>query len=263
MKNRKKIVCLQTTSSNNPQKNLNMLEALFKKVSSKVDLICLPECVAVFTDKKEEINIFLEKFNESFFNFVSEQARKKKSYILVGSVPERFNSSKFVNRSYVFDNNGIQKSKYDKINLFDVCLSQGESYLESKNYEPGKKIVISDLSWGNLGLSICYDLRFPNLYKKLAKKGADFFSIPAAFTFTTGKAHWHSLVRSRAIENGCFVFAPAQCGIHDNGRKTYGHSMIVNPWGKILAEAKDNKKQIISTVINIDEIKEYRKKYHQ
>ena len=94
----------------------------------------------------------------------------------------------------------------------------------------------------------------------MLKKGADFFSIPAAFTFTTGKAHWHSLVRSRAIENGCFVFAPAQCGIHDNGRKTYGHSMIVNPWGKILAEAKDNKKQIISTVINIDEIKEYRKK---
>ena len=122
--------------------------------------------------------------------------------------------------------------------MFDVCLSQGESYLESKNYEPGKKIVISDLLWGNLGLSICYDLRFPNLYKKLAKKGADFFSIPAAFTFTTGKAHWHSLVRSRAIENGCFVFAPAQCGIHDNGRKTYGHSMIVNPWGKFWQKLK-------------------------
>ena len=116
------------------------------------------------------------------------------------------------------------------------------------------------MPWGKIGMSICYDLRFPSLYKKLAKKGADFFSVPAAFTFTTGRAHWHTLIRARAIENGCFVFAPAQCGIHDNGRKTYGHSMIVNPWGKILVEAKDSKKQIISTEINNGEIIECRKK---
>ena len=179
---------------------------------------------------------------------------------MVGSVPYRYNESKFVNRSYIYDNQGLQKTVYDKINLFDVHLNKNENYLESKNYIAGKKIIVSDLSWGKIGMTICYDLRFPNLYKKLAKKGADFFSIPAAFTSTTGKAHWHPLVRSRAIENGCFVFAPAQCGIHDNGRKTYGHSMIVNPWGKILAEAKNNKKQIISVVINNNEIKEFRQK---
>ena len=149
---------------------------------------------------------------------------------------------------------------YDKINLFDVNLSQSEKYFESKNYAAGKKIVVSDLSWGKLGMSICYDLRFPNLYRKLAKKGADLLSIPAAFTFTTGKAHWHSLIRARAIENGCFVLSPAQCGVHDNGRKNYGHSMIVNPWGKVLVEAKINKIQIISTFINVDEVKENRKK---
>ena len=178
----------------------------------------------------------------------------------MGSVPERFNTSKFVNRSYLFDSFGLQKTVYDKINLFDVYLNKNENYLESKNYKAGNKVIISKLSWGNLGMSICYDLRFPNLYKKLAKKGADFFSIPAAFTFTTGKAHWHSLIRSRAIENGCFVFAPAQCGMHDNGRKTYGHSMIVDPWGRILVEAKNNEKQIICATIDINEIKECRKK---
>ncbi|MBD23267.1 MAG: hydrolase [Alphaproteobacteria bacterium] len=261
MKNNKiKIVCLQTTSSKDPQKNINMLEELFLKVSSNTDLICLPECVAVFTDKKNEINFFLDKYKQSFFNFISKQAIKKKSSILVGSVPERFNNSKFVNRSYIFNNQGLEKNVYDKINLFDVNLSQSEKYFESKNYAAGKKIVVSDLSWGKLGMSICYDLRFPNLYRKLAKKGADLLSIPAAFTFTTGKAHWHSLIRARAIENGCFVLAPAQCGVHDNGRKTYGHSMIVNPWGKVLVEAKINKIQIISTFINVDEVKENRKK---
>ena len=259
-KNKKKIVCLQTTSSKDPQKNINMLEELFAKISSKADLICLPECVAVFTDKRKEINFFLEKYRESFFNLISYQAKKKKSSILVGSVPERFNDSKFVNRSYVFDDRGFQKSRYDKINLFDVNLSNTENYFESKSYVSGKKLIVSDLVWGKLGMSICYDLRFPNLYRNLGKKGAHFFSIPAAFTFTTGKAHWHSLIRARAIENGCFVFAPAQCGVHDNGRRTYGHSMIVNPWGKVLVEAKHDKKQVISKTINISEIQEYRNK---
>ena len=113
-------------------------------------------------------------------------------------------------------------------------------YFESKNYDPGKKLSLAALPWGNLGMTICYDLRFPNLFKKLAKKGADFFSIPAAFTYTTGKSHWHTLIRARAIENGCYVFAPAQCGTHKNGRKTFGLSLIVDPWGKILSEAKDD-----------------------
>ena len=256
-KNKKKIVCLQTTSSKDPQKNINMLEELFAKISSKADLICLPECVALFKDKRKEINFFLEKYRESFFNLISYQAKKKKSSILVGSVPERFNDSKFVNRSYVFDDRGFQKSRYDKINLFDVNLSNTENYFESKNYASGKKLIISDLVWGKLGMSICYDLRFPNLYRSLGRKGAHFFSIPAAFTFTTGKAHWHSLIRARAIENGCFVFAPAQCGIHDNGRRTYGHSMIVSPDGVVLSEKKEDIGLIISE-IDIEKVKKIR-----
>ena len=259
MKKKFKILCLQTKSSKDPHKNINMLEDLFKRVSLKVDLICLPECVGVFSDEKKNINLFLDKFRDSFFNLIKQQAIQKKCCIQVGSVPEKFNDYKFVNRSYIVDQKGSYNSFYDKINLFDVKLTDSEYYYESKNYISGKKVVVSNLPIGKLGMSICYDLRFPNLYKKLAKKGADFFSIPAAFTYTTGKAHWHSLIRARAIENGCFVFAAAQNGIHDNGRKTFGHSMIVNPWGKILAEAKAKNKFIISE-INLDEIKLARKK---
>ena len=259
MKKRFKILCLQTKSSKDPHKNINMLENLFKKVSTKVDLICLPECVAVFSDERKTINLFLKKFKDPFFNLIKQQAIQKKCCIQIGSVPEKYNQNKFVNRSYVIDEKGSINSFYDKINLFDVKLNYSEYYYESKNYVSGKKTVVSSLPFGKLGLSICYDLRFPKLYKKLAKKGADFFSIPAAFTYTTGKAHWHSLIRARAIENGCFVFATAQNGIHDNGRKTFGHSMIVNPWGKILAEARSNNKFIMSE-INLDEINLVRKK---
>ena len=259
MKKRFKILCLQTKSSKDPYKNIIMLEGLFKKLTTKVDLICLPECVAVFSDEKKDINLFLKKFKDPFFNLIKQQAIKKRCCIQIGSIPEKYDQNKFVNRSYVIDENGNIDSFYDKINLFDVKLNDYEHYYESNNYVSGKKTVVSNLSIGKLGLSVCYDLRFPKLYKKLAKKGADFFSIPAAFTYTTGKAHWHTLVRARAIENGCFVFASAQNGMHDNGRKTFGHSMIVNPWGKVLAEAKSNDKFIISE-INLDEVNLVRRK---
>ena len=138
-------------------------------------------------------------------------------------------------------------------------MNNKEKYLESKNYDSGKKISISRLPWGNLGMTICYDLRFPLLYKKLVKKGAKFFSIPAAFTYTTGISHWESLLRARAIENGCFVFAPAQCGYHDNGRRTFGNSMIIDPWGKILKRAKHTIGSI-SCDIDLEKVDLYRKK---
>ena len=133
--------------------------------------------------------------------------------------------------------------------LFGPC----ESLIE------GKKKGLVKLPWGNLGLSICYDIRFPSLFKELAKKGADFFSIPAAFTYTTGQSHWHTLIKARAIENGCFVFAAAQCGYHKNGRRTFGHSLIVDPWGNIIAEAKE-KISVIFASVEIDLISEFRKR---
>src|SRR5262249_46585375 len=128
---------------------------------------------------------------------------------------------------------------YDKIHMFDVDLPGGEVYRESRNYRAGESATVAELPWGRLGLSICYDVRFPQLYRTLAKSGASFITIPAAFTQTTGQAHWHMLIRARAIETGCFIIAPAQSGLHENGRRTYGHSLIVDPWGAILADARE------------------------
>ena len=255
-----KVACIQITSGSDAQKNIEMLEKIFvSKKISKADLICLPECTAIFTDDRKKLNDYFFKWEKKFLELIKSLARKMQSHILVGSVPYFKKNSKLLNRSIVIDPKGSILKFYDKINLFDVSLDNKEEYFESKNYESGKKLSLASLPWGNLGMTICYDLRFPALYEKLAKKGADFFSIPAAFTYTTGKEHWHSLLRARAIENGCFVFAPAQCGKHDNGRQTFGHSMIIDPWGKIIAEAR-NSVGIISSNIDLELIRKYRKK---
>ena len=141
--------------------------------------------------------------------------------------------------------------------MFDVDLEDGESYRESKSYQPGVAAVVAETPWGTLGMTVCYDLRFPHLYRTLAHRGASYLAIPSAFTQTTGAAHWHVLMRARAIENGCFVFAPAQCGVHESGRKTYGHSLIVDPWGRVLADG-GKVPGIISAEINPAEIKNAR-----
>ena len=141
-----------------------------------------------------------------------------------------------VNRSFLIDPQGEIAARYDKIHMFDVDLAGGESYRESRSYRAGELAVGADLPWGRLGLTICYDLRFPALYRALAEAGASFLAIPSAFTRQTGEAHWHVLMRARAIENGCFVFAAAQGGKHENGRETFGHSLVVDPWGRVLAE---------------------------
>jgi predicted amidohydrolase len=146
---------------------------------------------------------------------------------------------RLANRSFLIAPDGGIAARYDKIHMFDVELEGGESYRESNAFHPGEAAVLASLPWGVLGMTICYDLRFPHLYRALAQAGADFLSIPSAFTVPTGRAHWHVLMRARAIETGCFVFSPAQWGEHAEGRKTYGHSLIVAPWGEILAEADD------------------------
>jgi predicted amidohydrolase len=165
---------------------------------------------------------------------------------LIGSVIIKLSKNKLVNRSVLIDSKGNIKSYYDKIHMYDVTLSKKERYLESKTFLAGKKIKAYNLPWGKLGMTICYDLRFPNLYRKLAKQGSMFLSIPSAFTEITGKKHWHTLLKARAIENFCYIFAPAQGGTHYNGRKTFGHSLIISPDGKIIKEL--NKKEDVITV---------------
>jgi predicted amidohydrolase len=163
-------------------------------------------------------------------------AKELKIHLHVGSLALKFSPEKAVNRSFLISPEGAVLASYDKIHMFDIDLPGGESYRESANYQPGETAVISDLPWGRIGLTICYDVRFPALYRALAESGASFLTVPSAFTRKTGEAHWHVLLRSRAIETGCFVFAAAQAGMHENKRETFGHSLIVDPWGVVIAE---------------------------
>jgi deaminated glutathione amidase len=165
-----------------------------------------------------------------------ELARSLAIYVHVGSLAIKVSPDKAANRSFLIDPRGEIIARYDKIHMFDVDLKGGESYRESRNFRPGDLAVVVDLPWGRIGLTICYDLRFPALYRALAEAGASFLTIPSAFTRQTGEAHWHVLMRARAIENGCYVFAAAQGGKHENGRETYGHSVVIDPWGRVVAE---------------------------
>jgi predicted amidohydrolase len=165
---------------------------------------------------------------------------------------------RLANRSMLFAPDGSLKATYDKIHMFDVDLVGGESYRESNTYQPGEKAVAVDLPWGKLGMTVCYDMRFPYLYRELAHAGADFLTVPSAFTVPTGRAHWHVLLRSRAIETGCFVIAAAQVGDHFPKRRTYGHSIIISPWGEVLAEREENTPGIITAEIDVGKVKEAR-----
>lgn len=163
-------------------------------------------------------------------------ARELSIHLLIGSLSIRVANDKVANRSFLIGPDGGIAARYDKIHLFDVDLPNGERYRESATVAPGEKLVMADLPFGRVGLSICYDLRFPHLYRAMGKAGVSIITVPAAFTHTTGMAHWHTLLRARAIENGAFVLAPAQGGVHANGRHTFGHSLAIGPWGEILAE---------------------------
>lgn len=187
-------------------------------------------------------------------------ARELKIWLHLGSMGVLVKPDKIANRSFLFSPEGRIAARYDKIHMFDVDLPGGESYRESRNFEPGSKAVLADLPWGMLGLTICYDLRFPALYRALAKGGASFIAVPAAFTVPTGEAHWHALLRARAIEAQCFILAAAQAGRHESGRTTYGHSIIVSPWGEILAENDGVHPSVIVADIQLQAIEEARRR---
>jgi predicted amidohydrolase len=187
-------------------------------------------------------------------------AQETGAWILVGSLLlKEPGKTRVVNRSLLVDPSGAITARYDKLHLFDVDVGDGHAYKESATVEPGDRAVLAATPWGLLGLSICYDLRFAYLYRTLAQAGAGMLTVPAAFTYATGKAHWHVLARARAIETGSFVLAPNQCGTHAEGRKTWGHSLIVNPWGEILADGGDEV-GIVTATIDLDQVAEARRK---
>jgi predicted amidohydrolase len=219
--------------------NMAAVEDLIRAAAADdADYVQTPENTAlVEMDTERLFERIRPEAETAILDDFSRLARDLRIWLHIGSVAVQTGERKAANRAFLFAPDGKVAARYDKIHMLDVELPGGETYRESKNYEPGAAAVVVRLPWGNLGMTTCYDLRFPEQYKALAQAGADMLAVPAAFTKQTGEAHWHILLRARAIETGCFVLAAAQGGMHENGRATFGHSLIVAPWGEILAEA--------------------------
>ena len=254
------VALIQLCSRARPRDNIETVSDLVRRAAAAgADLVCTPETSSLMARNREELfaAITTEEQDPALAAWRA-VARETQVWLLAGSLIVRVAqdkaADKAANRSLLLSPNGDIAARYDKIHLFDVTLPTGETHRESESYQPGSQIVTARLPWGTLGMSICYDLRFPVLYRTLARRGAGFLSVPSAFTVPTGEAHWHTLLRARAIENACFVFAPAQAGAHENGRRTYGHSLVINPWGEILAEADDRPEQIITARIDPGEV---------
>lgn len=186
-------------------------------------------------------------------------ARELNLWFLIGTIHVRLGDGGCANRSYVIQPSGEVVATYDKIHMFDAVLPTGEIYRESAVFRPGNRAVVAATPWGGLGMSICYDMRFAHLYRRMAKAGATMLAVPSAFTVPTGRAHWHVLLRARAIETGCFVFAPAQVGVHANGRSTFGHSVVIAPWGEVLADAGGSDPGLITAEIDMAKVEEARR----
>jgi predicted amidohydrolase len=218
------------------------------------ELICLPEYFSCLKTSDDQFVIgALSEAEHPALPHFRDLARELGAWLLLGSLAIKAGPGKVTNRSYLVDAAGEIAARYDKLHLFDVDLADGERYRESAAVAPGSNAVVAPTPWATLGLSICYDLRFPYLYRALAQAGAQILTVPAAFARTTGQAHWHVLLRARAIETGCYVLAPCQCGTHGGGRPTYGHSLIVDPWGRILADGGDEP-GIVTATLDLAEV---------
>ncbi len=236
-----RVACVQNTAGRDMAPSIKDVVELIRAAGAEgADLITLPEMVTMLEPQDA---LVLEKAlpedqdpGLAAFRALADEIG---AWILAGSLLIKGSGERVRNRSFLIDPSGNIVARYDKIHLFDVALGGGEAYEESATVEPGDQAVLAPTPWGLLGMSVCYDLRFAQLYRALAQAGASFLAIPAAFTYTTGKAHWHILVRARAIETGSYVFAPTQCGVHAEDRRTFGHSLIVDPWGEVLADAGD------------------------
>ncbi len=270
MSNEITVSCLQYTSLQNEHDTLIIISNLIKKaVKENSEIIALPECSTfIFQNKENTLKNANFENNSLTLKTLKNLAKLYQVNILIGSLQIKVylknkQNYSLVNRSFFINSKGVIIIKYDKIHLFDVYLSKKEKFFESDTYTSGEKAVLGELNLGKktikLGLTICYDLRFPTLYRDLAKAGAEIIFVPSAFSQTTGEVHWHTLLKARAIENGCFIIAPAQTGEHFKGRSSFGHSLIVSPWGKILADAKKSE-GLITKKINIDEVYDCRKK---
>ena len=233
-----KAAMIQIRSGLVPAANVDAASRLIGEAKAAgADYVQTPEMTNILAANRAQLfaTVVEEKSDPSLAAF-RELARKHALHLHIGSLAVKHTDDRASNRGFLIDPQGEIVARYDKIHMFDVDLANGESYRESNNYAPGESAVVSDLPWGRLGITICYDVRFPALYRALAEAGATMLTVPSAFTRQTGEAHWHVLNRARAIENGSFVLAAAQGGKHENNRETFGHSLIIDPWGRVLAE---------------------------
>ena len=255
------IACLQYSSAKNEKHTLETIKDLIDKaLDVEAELITLPECSTSLQKNSFLTNELAKTEDENFsLQILKEIAKLNSIFILIGSLPIKVDD-KLVNRSFLVGPKGDVLYKYDKIHLYDVNLPNGDVYRESDTYKSGNKAIIAEIKKNKIkiGLTICYDLRFPHLYQDLAINGAEIIVVPSAFSNLTGPVHWHTLLKARAIETGAFIVAPAQTGYHECGRTSYGHSLIVSPWGEVLKDAK-NEIGIIHANINLEEVKKVRK----
>ncbi len=255
-----KIAAIQMSSGNNKKKNLERANTLLESgVLQGAKFLALPENFSFMGEESEKIQAAENLEDGESVEFLKEFSRKHKVWLLGGSVPFIAGDQKVTNSSLLISDQGEITARYDKIHLFDVNLSEGEVYRESGFVQKGDQPVVADTPFGKVGLSICYDLRFPELYRILALNGASMVFLPAAFTVPTGMAHWEVLIRARAIENQVYMIAAGQCGVNSPTRTTYGHSMIVDPWGKVLAAASDEEAVILAD-LDFDYLENVRKR---
>lgn len=241
---------VQLCSGRDVDKNVADATVLIREAAKNgAQYIQTPETTTmVELDRDRLLASALPEENNAALEHFCSLARELGVWLHIGSMAILLPSGKLANRSFLLSPDGVVAARYDKIHMFDIDLGDGESYQESANYEPGRRAVLANLPWGPIGLTICYDLRFPSVYRALARAGAKFLAIPSAFTRPTGRAHWHTLLRARAIESQAYVFAAAQGGRHEHGRETFGHSLVVSPWGEILAEGDTHPEVIMADI---------------
>lgn len=249
------VACVQTNTTRDPLENVERVSPMIREAASRgASLITTPEIVGMLEPKRD---LALAKARPEETHEVLAAFRGLAAelgvWLLIGSISIKVSDDKMSNRSFLLDDRGQIVARYSKIHMFDVQVGDGQTYRESNTYQPGGEAVIAETPWGRMGMTICYDIRFPYLYRALAHAGAEVLFAPAAFTKVTGEAHWHVLQRARAIETGCFVVSAAQTGEHAEGRRTYGHSVIVDPWGRVLADAGEEV-GVITAEIDLAEV---------
>lgn len=252
------VASLQLCSSTSIDTNLTQIQSLISQAKSQnASLIVLPENMALMAKSKaESMQVWEEYGKGKIQSFLSEQARANRVWIVGGTIPICCaQPDKVRSACIVFDDNGEMVARYDKMHLFDVVLPGGEIYAESDTFEAGEDVVVIDTPFGRMGIAICYDLRFPELFRAMFAKGAEFFVVPSAFTAKTGEAHWEVLLRARAIENFCYVVGACQGGRHENGRETFGNSMIVEPWGGVVARCGRGEVGVVVGELDLGKVK--------